>query len=288
MDILKTGNILVPFDFSEVAENALSYASRFAKIFNKNISLLHVVEKQGVFSTGGDKKEKEAKNKLTKIAETNLEKNGIITEVIIRPGNIFDEIGDTADVINSTLIVMGTHGIKGMQALTGSRAMKVITNSKTPFVVVQKKLWNPDGMKQIVLHINDEPETKQKVEWAKFIAQIFKSTVHIISQDMGDEFINKKVNNNVAWTKNKLKQEGIASEQIQIDKKEDFAKATVSKAIEIGADLVIVNTDPETNIAEYVMGPFEQKIIANDAEIPVMCINTKQVYSVTGNVFTYI
>ena len=105
---------------------------------------------------------------------------------------------------------------------------------------------------------------------------------------MGDEFVNNKINNNVAWTKNTLKHEGIASEQIQISKKDDYSKSTMSKAVEIGADLIIVNTDPETGITDYVMGPYEQKIIANEAQIPVMCINTKQVYSVAGNVFSYI
>jgi nucleotide-binding universal stress UspA family protein len=288
MDILKTGNILVPFDFSEVSENALANANKFAKIFNKKISLLYVTEKQGAFNSGVDKKEKESTKKLTKVAEANVEKHGIATEAIIRQGNIFDQIGDTADVIKSTLIVMGTHGIKGMQALTGSRAMKVITNAKTPFVVVQKKAWNPDGMKKIMLPINDDPETKQKVEWAGFFAQIFKSTVYVFSQNKTDEFVNNKINNNVAWTKNKLKKEGVAIEHIEIGKKEDYTKTTLSKAIELGIDLIIVETDPETNITEYVMGPFEQKIIANDAQIPVMCINTKQVYSVSGNIFSYI
>ena len=32
---------------------------------------------------------------------------------------------------------MGTHGMKGMQKLTGSWALKVIVKSKVPFIVVQ-------------------------------------------------------------------------------------------------------------------------------------------------------
>ncbi len=35
----------------------------------------------------------------------------------------------------SMLVVMGTHGMKGMQKITGSWALKVIVKSKVPFIV---------------------------------------------------------------------------------------------------------------------------------------------------------
>lgn len=290
MDVTKTGNILVPQDFSEVANNAMNYANQFAKIFDKRISLLHVVEKQGMFSgnvSSTDKVYKEAESKLREVADANTASSGVETEALLRPGNIFDEIGETADGNNCTMIIMGTHGIRGMQALTGSRALKVITNSKTPFIVVQKKEWNPDGMKRIVVPVDDEPETKQKMHGAMFMAKIFDATLYILSQENSDEFVNNKIKNNVAWCRNNAKHEGIPSEHILLDIKEDRTKGTISRSTEIGADLVVIDTDPDTNIADYVLGPFEQKIIANDAQIPVMCINTKQIYSVGGNVFSY-
>lgn len=291
MDISKTGNILVPHDFSEVADNAVRFANEFAKIFKKRVSLLHVVEKQGMFSgsvSSTDKAYKDAESKLKEVATKNTSASGVETETVLRPGNIFDEIGETADGNNCTMIIMGTHGIKGMQALTGSRAMKVITNSKTPFIVVQKKAWNTEGMKKIVVPVDDEPETKQKMQGAMFMAKIFGATLYILSQENSDEFVNNKIKNNVAWCRNNAKHEGIATEHISLESKEDRTKGTIAKSVEIGADLIVVDTDPETNIANYVLGPFEQKVIANDAQIPVMCINTKQVYSMAGNVFTYI
>jgi len=39
--------------------------------------------------------------------------------------------------IGALMVVMGTHGIKGMQKLMGSWALKVITSSKVPFIAVQ-------------------------------------------------------------------------------------------------------------------------------------------------------
>ena len=92
---------------------------------------------------------------------------------------------------------MGTHGIKGMQALTGSKALKVITNAKSPFLVVQKKKWNPDGFPNIVVPIDSTAETKQKLHWAVFLARTFNSKLHITVKYEGDEFLRNKVRNNM-------------------------------------------------------------------------------------------
>ena len=50
---------------------------------------------------------------------------------------IFSTIGEVATEIDANLVIMGTHGIRGMQKLTGSWALKVIVGSKAPFLVVQ-------------------------------------------------------------------------------------------------------------------------------------------------------
>jgi nucleotide-binding universal stress UspA family protein len=54
-------------------------------------------------------------------------------------GTIFNTIGKYASDTDARMVIMGTHGIKGMQKLTGSWALKVIVKSKVPFLVVQDK-----------------------------------------------------------------------------------------------------------------------------------------------------
>ena len=45
---------------------------------------------------------------------------------------------DIASEIDAEMVIMGTHGIKGMQKFFGSWALKVIANSKVPFIVIQE------------------------------------------------------------------------------------------------------------------------------------------------------
>lgn len=286
--IENSADILVPYDFSEVADNAILYANEFSKIFGKNVSLLHVVE-SGRFTSKSEvqRMEEETMSRLDAVTSKNEEATSIKTSAIAKPGNIFDQIGEVGEEINASFFVMGTHGIKGMQALTGSKALKVITAAKSPFLVVQKKKWNEKGFPNIVVPIDSTPETKQKLRWAVYIGKIFNAKLHVTVQPAKDSFLQNKVRNNVNYTSNFLTKEGVDFEIHEIDKKADHFKGTMDKAIEIGADLFLINTDPKTGFRDYVMGPFEQKVIANDAQIPVMCINTVNVYLDSSDVFRF-
>ena len=54
---------------------------------------------------------------------------------------------------------MGTHGASRWQKITGSNALKVITNSPVPFIIVQEKLIQDSGYDHIVvpLDLNIKP-----------------------------------------------------------------------------------------------------------------------------------
>ncbi len=258
----KKANILVPTDFTAIGNSAVNYASQLAKILNADIHLLHVVSK--------DKDIANAKAILNKEAEA-LTKQGITTHTIVETGNIFDDIGKVAERENAKLIIMGTHGVKGMQHIMGSKALKVITNSDVPFVVVQKKPMNEHGFKQIVLPIDFNQEVKQSMVYACEMAKYFNSKIHIVYPLEKDEFILAKITRNIPYTEDYLIEQGISYEISGIEKK-DFAKDLVKFAHQNNADLITLINNHE-NIFTYFGGSFEQTIIGNEAEIPVMAIN---------------
>src|SRR6056300_1462327 len=126
-----TYRVLVPHDFSEVADTAISHAAMVAKSFDGQVILLHVVS--------SDKAKEMAEEKLKTISSEASNTYSVDVSYGIRKGSIFDRIPEVAEEMNAMLIVMGTHGLKGIQHLTGSYALKVIGQSKVPFIVVQSK-----------------------------------------------------------------------------------------------------------------------------------------------------
>ena len=147
--------LLVPTDFSEVAQSAMQHAIKFSEIINADVVLLHVVSSR-------DEVE-EAKEKLSKeITLGNSISSSCNLISFVRIGNIFEDIGDVAAELGISLIFMGTHKASRWQKLVGSRAIKVISSSPVPFIVTQEKLMNSSGYDNIVVPLDLNVETKQK------------------------------------------------------------------------------------------------------------------------------
>ncbi len=265
-DLTQTLTILVPYDFTPVADNALLHANKLAKALNKPVTITHVVKT--------DKDKVIAQDKLDVVAEKNHIASGIETKTIIVAGNYLEKIGEIAEIVKATLVVMGTHGVKGIQKLIGSYALKVITNSNVPYVVVQAPPSKQDGYKNIVLPMDFSKESKQKLDWAVYIAELFNSKFHLMSDYEGDEFTAKALKNNISYAKSYLANNNLEYDFHELSKNnQGFSKETVTLSKNVNADLIVVMTTMDKGISEYVLGAPEQAIIANDAEIPVMCIN---------------
>src|SRR5690554_3804225 len=139
--------ILVPTDFTDVSDNAINHAIAVAKTVNGEITLVHIVPKKSFVDEG--------KTKLNLWLERINENNsGVTINPMVRVGTIFEDIGDVAEEIGAELIVMGSHGVRGMQFISGSRALKVITSSSTPFIVVQKRAIKESGYDDIVVPLD--------------------------------------------------------------------------------------------------------------------------------------
>ncbi|TVR70108.1 MAG: universal stress protein [Marinilabiliales bacterium] len=258
--------LMVPWDFTQVAEYALEHAVKIAKIDGNPIYLAHIAKK----------KEEEGKLKgiLDVYAVEAFKKYSIKPKTIVRQGNIFTSIGEIADEIDAEMVVMGTHGMKGMQKLTGSWALKVIVSSKVPFVVVQSPPEN-NNFEDIVLPIDFRKEDKEKLNWIVYLYKHFNSKIHIIKPKKSDKRLVKGLNANIAFARKILEQKHVKFDMIIAEGKKSFAKETIEYAVKINAHMIVTMTTKNIGLADYVMGADEQYIIANSAKIPVMCINPR-------------
>lgn len=260
--------ILVPWDFTERAENALQHAIKIAKHLNNDITLLHILKKQ--------KDEEEALPKMQSTAEETYQKYQIKPAVVAQEGSIFDTIGEYTQSKPINLVVMGTHGIKGMQKLTGSWALKVIVSCHAPFIVVQDPPSEKTGFENIVFPIDFKSENKEKLIWAIYLGRIFKSKIHLFKQEYTDSSLIKKINSNLIFAKKYLQKYNIEFEIHTAAGKGSFAEETIDCAQQISADMMLIMTTKNIGFSDYVIGAHEQYIIANTAKIPVMCVNPRK------------
>ena len=262
--------IIILWDFSTVAENALLHGIKIAKMVHNDLRLLHIVNK-GIKQEEKDK----IKQKLDKASKQIQSKHSINVSSIILKGTIFSTISKYTTDEEANLVILGTHGLKEMQKFTGSWALKVIIDSEVPFIVVRDKPRHQEKFRNIIFPIDFRSENKEKVSMAIYMGKYFDSIIHILKEPVTDIALNRKINTNLNFAIKYLIQNNIEYDIHTLEKKGNFAKETLKFAEQSNADLILIMTTKNINISDYMLGASEQFIIANSSKIPVMCLNPK-------------
>jgi nucleotide-binding universal stress UspA family protein len=277
----KKNIMLVPIDFSEISLNALAHAAQIAKHFDNELVLLSILEEDflsNIFSfSKNDTKENLAKEALMgRLKEKAAEiqnKYGIVCKVDVRSGKIYRTVIETAEEFGCDCIIMGTHGASGTERIIGSNASRVISYSSMPVIVV-KTDKNPNAYKNIIFPLDLSSESKQKVKWAIHLGKSYKSTIHILTHNVGDEFLNNKLMANLKQIQLLLDENGISHSETVVDSSSDFARKTLDFAETKLADLIMIMTQQEDkSIREYVIETYAQQIVNDSGNVPVFCVN---------------
>lgn len=77
-------------------------------------------------------------------------------------------------------------------------------------------------------------------------------------------------------------QNNLEYEIYSLEKSKHFTQETVEYADNIKADLILITTTKYITILDYMFGASEQRIIANNKKIPVMCVNPKANFATMG------
>lgn len=139
-------NILVPVDFSEGADEALNYACELATKLDATLHLVNVigipvmgVPELGVAitSTMIDSLVQDNQRSLEALANSKREM-ARIGQTLLKTGDARDLINETAKELGADLIVMGTHGRRGVKrALLGSVAETVVRSAPCPVLTIR-------------------------------------------------------------------------------------------------------------------------------------------------------
>ena len=262
---MSKGVVLVPTDFTSVGDCAINHGGVMAKSSGRKLVILHVVEKFNEVDG--------AKNKVAEAAIKAAGQYGVEAEGMVRVGNIFEDIGETASELGAKLIVMGTHGAKGMQRFTGSYAMKVITNSIVPFIIVQEKGAENDGYADIILPIDLENSTKQKLSYAVDIAKHFNSKIHLIFEKVEDAVFKQKLAGNLIFAKKYLTEQNVSFATHIADGDGDFEENIIRFAVSNNCDLIAIMNMDDGFLSNIMGESSEQELITNEAQIPVLVVN---------------
>jgi nucleotide-binding universal stress UspA family protein len=141
--------ILVAVDGSPTSGNAIEKAAAIAAAFHGAVTVISVIDSYGFTGVGVDFAYGPAEYLTAATSEANasvnaarqlFESRGIpVTGSVVEGHAIYRGILETAESIDADLIVMGSHGRKGLEKFVlGSVAAQVLSHAHLPILIVRE------------------------------------------------------------------------------------------------------------------------------------------------------
>ncbi|WP_367772201.1 universal stress protein [Flavobacterium sp. WC2421] len=267
--------ILVPIDFSAHSENALKVAAQIAKKNNSEIHLLHMLEiptqmNDAITGATGIPEVmlfiKKANETLQKFKEKNY-LNGIQVTEQVKFERAFEGILSYNKKNNPDLIVMGSHGVSGIEEiLVGSNTEKVVRLSDTPVLVIKKSI--PEFKSADFVFASDfSKEIKKPFKKMIEFTNLFDANLHLVMICTPNSFktteLSEKIMNDF------LAEFDIKNYSTHIYNDVNIEKGILNFSRKIDADLIGLCTHGRTGLSHFFSGSVSEDLV-NHAIKPVI------------------
>ncbi len=259
--------ILVPYDFSECATDALAVAASIARRSGAMIDVVHLYEQMTDFHTENGKVREEIEAKLDRVPELPFLQGIEVKKFMLRQLSLA-EMFKNERLLEADLIVMGSHGASGLRGIVGSNTQRIVRQAPMPVLVVKHPTADFE-LRDIVFASNFSDQDVEKFHAFAPLLELFQPKVHLLkvntprsferSEDSHkaiDRFLQRhELKVFTATIYNDLSiEEGIL----------DFAKG-------IDADLIAMATHGRTGFFHVVNGSLTEDIV-NHTSFPVLSV----------------
>lgn len=280
--------ILIPTDFSKVAQTATKVAIGIAQKASAKLILLHIIERpdsisfniEGQVNQFDDWEDKlytlklieKAKKEMAAVSEE-AAAVGVKVKNELRLGNPFHGMREIITEHEVDLVVMGTSGRSRIEEMIiGSNTEKVIRHAVCPVLTIHGKGGKND-FKNIVYATSMSEDETEFVSVVKNTQGMYDSTVHVVRintpQNFQSDTVVKKIMNDFA---KKAKLKNFTLNVFNDHSEED---GIIHFADSIDADLVAMSTHGRTGFAHVLVGSIAEDV-ANHSSRPVLTYVSKK------------
>jgi nucleotide-binding universal stress UspA family protein len=194
-------SIVVPTDFSPLAEAAALRAVEFARLDGAAIHLVHalgspIVANAYEIAVPANVWEEIRRAASERIEETRkrIESKGVasVTALVAEAANPIQAIDDAVQARNADLVVMGTHGHGGLRhAFLGSVAERTLRSVARPIVAVKEEPARAEEpIRRILLAVDFSPDSDRAAELTADLAARLGASIDLLHAfDLPRDFI---------------------------------------------------------------------------------------------------
>lgn len=284
METYEIKRILMPTDFSALANSALEAAIAMCKRQLATLTLIHVVENtfvlfppeaSSIAGTMLPQLVKDAGDNLGAMAREIRTNHDIVVDHVVQAGNPADEICRWALHKKIDLIVMGTHGASGLREFfLGSNTYRVVKNASCPVLSLPGYAQWLD-FKKILFPIRLVPNALEKYKVIRPIIRKNNSSLQlagIVKKDDSVGFVEMKT-----LVESVRKQ--IVEDHVNCGSEMHYTDNVARQVLQIAShekpDLIVITATLDSPIQDFFLGPYTQQIV-NHANFPVLSIKPEQ------------
>ena len=274
-------SFLVAVDFSNCSVNALMHAAQLAYLNKSNIEMIWVnnPKKTKVYVAESESTGliNEMNVQFKHLADELLAKYpGLKVDYLIREGKVYKEISLQAEESKSQLIVVGTHGRTGLEKLwMGSNVYRIVSTASCPVLSVRAGAPVSDQLKTIILPIDSTVETREKVTIAAELARSSHAKVIVLKLYSTDVIeVRDSVDIYAQQVLDYLREEEVEGVMDETESK-NLTVTTIEYATKVNANLIIIMTEQEKKVANFLIGNFAHQMM-NNSPIPVLSVRPQE------------
>ncbi|MBD8487474.1 universal stress protein [Echinicola sp. CAU 1574] len=279
--------ILVPFDFSEEAENALEFAKGLATIVHGNLKLLHVIEiptaqnfnTTGEVGLGGEEINnifivelvEKRKKQIAEIKEKhqNLPYK-FSTKMVF--GNPYAGISNEVSEIKADIIIMGSKGSSGLEELLiGSNTEKVVRHAKCPVITIKGRVL-PSDIKSIILASDFTEDNGEIIKPLKTLQESLGAELHLIKVNTPNSFENSR--DSKAKIKGFIAEHQLDHVTFEIYNCDSEEDGIIQYAEDNNIDMIAMATHGRTGFMHLLSGSIAEDVV-NHSKRPVWTMKIK-------------
>ncbi|OJJ19544.1 hypothetical protein BKI52_22315 [marine bacterium AO1-C] len=260
--------ILIPTDFSELSEYALHTAENIAASLQAEIHALKVLPTPGdaYFDKKGKMLECEDYD-MTKFEQERLDNEHKIQEwlksaknpvhIVVKFGNMIDDIIEYIKTNAIDLVVMGTSGANGWKEMfVGSNAEKIVRYSPVPVLTVKcdRPNWSIDN----ILLVNDfkNPQT-ENLDIVQALQTSSNAQIHLLKVEK-----TKETQREIFQQMEKFTQiNGLQNVEFHIQNDRHIEDGIFYFAHEHSIDLIIMGTHGRTGWEHLIKGSISENVV---------------------------
>ncbi|QLH82098.1 universal stress protein [Halosimplex pelagicum] len=287
-------NILIPTDGSDGATVAFNHALDIATTHDATIHILNVADttRDSITQIRGDVVDtlETEGDEIVLDAADRAQQRGLTTKTDVLQGEPYSTIVDYAEARDVGLIVMPTHGRRGLERfLLGSTTERVVRRADTPVLTIRpdEDITVTYPYQDILLPTDGSDCATDALTTGIDVATAEKATLQLLSVvnmtslgadvliQMQMEALEESANTIIEEATDHAETEGVDSVSGSVEFGSSIHRAILSHIEEHDVDLVVVGTHGRTGFDRYVLGSVTEKLVRT-SPVPVLTVRSSQ------------